>query len=420
MRGPDSTNGYRSLVLLFGLLLVSSIMMYQLFGKSYGAGGMYPEYSSLRADRHGTKLLADGLQKAGYPVKRSYHQLRKIKIAPSTTLFFIGLNGYRDLSLLSKAQEEESPFFPKEGSRLVMTMWPDMAALPPEVEPEEDNVTAESETEAESEAEAESPPSEEQDTAQVQDEESEETEEDCNCPPSYLGLTIKQFEKGEREDRLFRAMAHGVVGTEFLQIPWHSAAYFTDLDESWTVVLRVADQPVLIEKKLGKGSIVVATDSHFLSNEVISHDRNSFFLLWLLGGNKNVVFDEAHHGVQHQESVGKLIRDFDLYWVFIALAVPALLFVLRSSMPLLPPVSDAQHQKASREGRDQFTGLVNILRRHPPEDFLRSCISLWLKANQSWAERHPEQEEKINSIARDLSANEVVRGYKNIVRIIHE
>jgi len=51
---------------------------------------------------------------------------------------------------------------------------------------------------------------------------------------------------------------------------------------------------VVIERDFGKGSVVIATDSYFVSNESMEQDRHADLLAWLIGANKNVVFDEAH------------------------------------------------------------------------------------------------------------------------------
>ena len=42
------------------------------------------------------------------------------------------------------------------------------------------------------------------------------------------------------------------------EIPWHSSLYFDNPDKRWRVIYWSAGRPVIIERRLGQGSIVLA------------------------------------------------------------------------------------------------------------------------------------------------------------------
>ena len=82
----------RSVVLAFFLagLFVWSIL--RLLGVQYSAGGFYPEYSSLRADPHGAKLLFDSLSSLpGLKPERNYLPLEYYHRS-DTVLFLLGIH----------------------------------------------------------------------------------------------------------------------------------------------------------------------------------------------------------------------------------------------------------------------------------------------------------------------------------------
>ena len=79
-----------------GLLLAAAFTWtaLRLFGVQFSAGGFYPEYSSLRADPHGAKLLFDSLGRLpGLRVDRNYLPLEYFNRGPASVLLLgIGLD----------------------------------------------------------------------------------------------------------------------------------------------------------------------------------------------------------------------------------------------------------------------------------------------------------------------------------------
>ena len=396
--------------LLLVLLGVGGLVtIVYLFALRFGVGDIYPQYSSLRADRIGTKVLNESLASAGYDVSRNYHKLNKLKVEPANTVLFIGLPGFDSSFMFNNENYDQLLRLPQEGARLVVTIMPQRKGK------REDDLNEEETKDSLEPVDENNVESSEE---QSSEEQGAQDHKDKSILDDILQLSTEHFVTiGDKESQ-FQSIAYGEFDNASLEIPWYSTLYFTELTPEWRVILKVRGQPVLIERMLLKGSLVVATDSHFLSNEALWHDRDPYFLTWLMGGNKTVVFDEMHHGIKHQVSVGRLIRDFNLHWVLIGLMVPALLFVYRCSMPLLPPVSGLRIKGASRAGRDQFSGLINILRSHSPDNLLQVCASLWCKSNQSWCEKHPMQVEEIEKIAQTGSSRGLVEKYKKISRLV--
>ncbi len=71
---------------------------------------------------------------------------------------------------------------------------------------------------------------------------------------------------------------------------WHSGIIFTNLLHSWRVIYARAGKAVVIERKFGRGSVVIATDSYLLSNEAMLKDRHADLLAWLVGPRQKCGF----------------------------------------------------------------------------------------------------------------------------------
>jgi hypothetical protein len=67
---------------------------------------------------------------------------------------------------------------------------------------------------------------------------------------------------------------------------------------------------VVVERQVGRGTIVMASDSYFLSNEALQRDRHADLLAWLVGSGTQVVFDEAHLGIVEKPGVATLMRKY--------------------------------------------------------------------------------------------------------------
>jgi hypothetical protein len=164
----------------------------------------------------------------------------------------------------------------------------------------------------------------------------------------------------------------------------HSALYFSQLDSDWRVLYaRLAGtnvQPVVVERILGRGSIVLSADSYYFSNEALRAERQPELLAWFLGPAREVIFEETHLGVQEDPGVMTLARKYRLGGMFLALAILGGLFIWRNSVSFLPPYEEqlARERGAQVEGKDSASGFINLLRRNiAPADLMKVCLEQW-------------------------------------------
>ena len=170
-------------------------------------------------------------------------------------------------------------------------------------------------------------------------------------------------------------------------------------------------------------SVVIATDSYFLSNEAMLRDRHPDLLAWLIGPSRTVVFDEAHLGVTEQPNVATLLRRYRLYWFAAGLLLLAGLFIWKNAVSLVPPHSAEQVQDYVA-GKDAAAGFDNLLRRSiSARDLFAVCFIEWKKsAGQTgkYSAARIQQAEASFDAENALPAKDrdAVRAYHNIFKIL--
>jgi hypothetical protein len=163
-------------------------------------------------------------------------------------------------------------------------------------------------------------------------------------------------------------------------LPWHSTLVFDPQDPAWRIIYTRAEKPVLVERSYGKGSIVLSSDSFFLSNEAMKSERYPQLLSWVCGSHRKIVFDETHLGVSKSPGIATLLRKYGLAPFFISLIVLALLAIWKQTARLVP-VYEEEEKATVDAGKDAFTGFTNLLRRNlPPDDLLSACLEEWKRS----------------------------------------
>ena len=103
-------------VVLLAVVLTWSIL--RLIRVQFSAGGFYPDYSSLRADPRGTKLLFDSLSRlSGLRVARNYMPLDYFN-GNRAAVLLLGLR----LEELNPALLEQVEKLARQGNRVVMAL----------------------------------------------------------------------------------------------------------------------------------------------------------------------------------------------------------------------------------------------------------------------------------------------------------
>ena len=375
----------------------------RLFVLRYERGDVYPPYSSLRADPLGVKGIYDALDRLpGVDATRNFRALPKLKPAAPVTLVYAGVTPYaewesRELSVFDALVHD--------GTRAIFTFMPFANAPLPEQMKRAQAVAREQKEKAR--AEKKKPRGKKlgakhakEEAKKTGDEKADEEETDPN-PPVSFGEVAKRWgfdfdylppDKEKKTDRS-AVLADGKAKLE-PEISWHTALCFKDLKPEWRVLYRCAEKPVVIERRFGRGSIVLAADSFFLSNEAMRAERLSKLLAWTFDGPPALVFDEEHHGVRDDPGIATLARKYRLHGVVAGILLLALLFVWKNAVRFIPAYADDLGDGDVVAGKESAEGFVNLLRRTiKPSEILPVCIAEWRKSAAHRAAEQAQVEE---------------------------
>jgi len=200
------------------------------------------------------------------------------------------------------------------------------------------------------------------------------------------------------------------------ELSWHGALYFKDLTATWRTLYTCEGKPVIIERLFGDGTIVLAADSYFLSNEALLRERHPRLLAWLLGPPRTVVFDEEHHGITEQANLVSLVGKYRLHGVLAGLLVISALVLWKWGMPLVPKRPDERAATAEVRGKDAEAGFINLLRRSiPPARLVEVCVEEWEKnAGRQATEAERTHVRAVLRAHRTRSGKDAVAAYRTI------
>ncbi|MBI3882214.1 MAG: DUF4350 domain-containing protein [Verrucomicrobia bacterium] len=400
--------------------------LYRLFELRFASGDVYPPYSTLRADPLGARALFESLELLhDLRATRLYEDLDKVPTGADTTLFVLGLDSR--FNEVSESDARELERLARDGGRIVFTFFPETGK--PFEQQWHEKREAERQAEKDKEPAKKSPPSRRKRFRKSTDDEPEQKsgakkepgadsaearEQGATNRTDQAGGTAKAKKKKkppakDDEFRDFktvslrerwgygvdyqvlkadeRGVARHVTVTRAgddarlpAQLDWHSATLFKTTNAAWRVLYAREDQPVVIERAFGRGSLVLVSDSFFASNEAMRHDRQSALLAWLAGPSRRLVFDETHLGVELNPGIATLARRYRLHGLFASLLLLAVLFVWKNSTSLVPPHDEAAVADAVA-GKDSAAGFVNLLRRSvAPRELLPACLAEWRKS----------------------------------------
>jgi hypothetical protein len=313
----------------------------RLLGVQFATGDFYPEYSSLRTDPLGAKLLYDSLAALpGIAVTRGYVPLAFYQGDASTVL----LLGLRPLELDDAEFLTTLEKTARRGNRVVVAL-----TLPRNDDFDEDTGPAK------------------------------------NTAPSRTG---------SKEKSLLETTWHIRLRRENHRISFDAA-------EGWTPV-RPSATPSAIERTFGKGAIAVYATSSPFSNEAMVIGGILEAVTAAIGPNTSIYFDETHLGIGESGSVIGLVRRYRLMGLAFGLALCAALSIWKHSSPFPPPHTASQQERMI--GRTSFSGLATLLCRHvPPRELASLCWHAWLKSNRN--QLPPERVQRAEAIARDPALN---------------
>ncbi|MDB6155291.1 MAG: hypothetical protein JWL90_3744 [Chthoniobacteraceae bacterium] len=370
----------KRLLLIGFLALVFVCGVVHLFALRFEHGDVYPEYSSLRTDPLGCKAFYDAFrEQPGLTLRRNYRPIVKLQPAPATTLIYAGTPAR---AWWGNKELEAVEAMAAAGSRVVITFvgvtqGPSKRDL--SRESEEEKKRTERRRKKEEKKAAETKP------------EGEPAKEPGKLPEKEAPETYSFDQVAARWGFAFKYLASNVKGSEKAlpgilsgplnkEISWHSVLYFEPRKSGdWETLYSFAEKPVLMERAYGKGSIVLAAESYFLSNEAMLKEPNPELLAWLVGSSSTVVVDEESHGVSENPGIATLVGKYGLQGAVAVLAVLALLFIWKNATPLVPPFEELESGVVL--GKETTEGFINLLRRGiAPGELLQVCAGEWKKA----------------------------------------
>lgn len=409
-------------IVVVAMIFVAGVIC--LFLLRFEAGDIYPPYSSLRADPLGTMALCESLAKLpGLEVRRDTTDRNKLPEESNTTYLHLAAEAY-DWRWLPDEVFEEIERFLTRGGRLVITMrpvtgWEFWSGIPPAPVPITNTNAAGTNAPATGPSKAKKSPGKKSGVKQ---------------PPSMIqerslakrwGADFGHVELAQGEDDIYKPAR--VANQTDLPLPeslvWHSSLVLTNLDPSWQTIYARGEHPVVAEKTFDRGSIVLATDSYFLSNEAMWKEREPRLLAWLVGPAQHIVFDEAHLGVVESSGVAVLMRKYHLTGVIGALVLLAGLFIWKNSFSLVPPYA-GETRSPYVTGKDATAGFVNLLRRNiPPRQLLEVCFEQWTRSLLNRANYRIAAVDQAQTImererARPATARNPVQAYRDIAQAL--
>ena len=348
--------------------------LFQLLKLRFETGDVYPVYSSLRADPLGTMALYEALERMPeMTIERDFSTGNKLPDGRNTTYLHLGAQT-REWKWIDDDEFRTIQGFVTAGGRLVITFFPEVTSpiviFPSEVEEEKS-----------AKKDAEQNPSPSKPTKKKSSRSGSDRIRQRNSIKERWGIDIAFRELEPATNNYESAWVQRQADLPLPEtLEWHSGVIFTNLSTNWHTIYARGTNAVLVERKFGAGTVVMAGDSFFISNEAMVKDRHPELLSWFIGPSHAVVFDEAHFGIFQTEGVATLLRKYRLYPVVGALLLLAILFIWKNAFSFVPPWQMTQTQQFVA-GRESSAGFINLLRRNiPSRDLLQVCFAEWKKS----------------------------------------
>jgi hypothetical protein len=392
-----------------------------LIGLRFDKGDVYPVYSSLRSDPLGTRVLFESLRSVnGVDAIRNNLPLFKMQSLHDTTLLYFGEqeDSFRNSDVETVKHLE---YLVSNGGRLVIT-FEGNTREDPDVDESNPEPSEGSKKEGPS---TDLPPPENFKDEKLRDQTFSTPEVAARSIMERWGVHLSHFKSQNDEEALESNVpqARSARPEEGVRrMNWWGHLYFTQLDPSWRVLYERDKRPVIIERSYLKGSILLAADSYFVSNEALRFERHADLLTEVMGPSHRIIFEEYHLGFQADPSIATLARRYGFEGTFWGLLVLAILFIWRNSSSFIPASSEESAlQKALtvRVQTDDSDSLHFLLRRNIDENSLpQICFEEWKKSLGHQVVLHSEDLQKIH---HHLDArSELIARYQEIAHVIGE
>ena len=472
----------RPVILCAGLLLAAVFVfgLVRLFDLRLDQGDIYPPYSSLRADPLGTSVIYESLEQLpGITPSRYYDATFKIDDGPAHALFVLGTEP-GSLDILTRSEYDTLQRFVFNGGRVVIAYYPQVDdpwsyrysntnetdgpesgakkfrrnshKKKPVADADKDgsttnlaenmdgasgtnDVTSATNTASAQASQAKAHHDRNSRRAQGVPDDEDRADQQQEFQRKYADLS-----KEWGYDFTFKKLGTNLDGSVIFpqasllpskpglppRLAVHTSLCFTNLTNGWaTIYQRDKKAPVVIERKFGAGSVVLVADSYPFSNEAMFKDRSASLISWMLGGGRDVIFEEAHLGIVEQPGMASLMRRYQLHGLIFSLILVAGLFVWKNAISLVPPHEESKGDAGLVvAGRDSASGFVNLVRRSiSPAEIINVCFAEWKKSGVRLAAMSPEQRRDLEQLIRQQAALEPnhrkpVENYRVISQIL--
>ena len=361
---------------LIGLMAAIFVVVgVQMFNVRAEVNGVYPEYSSFRADPKGYRILFETLSRLeSLHVERSVRPLGKLPSGNGKILVVAGLLPTGWPADQTKLLDD---WMTKGGTVLI----------------------------ALSSRQAEA--NEEKTPAEPIEPENKSLRDELDKLESW-GIKIfwsKQSLVTQLQSNLFAD-----------QSSWAGHLYIQPTKSDWEVLAKARDLPVVLQRKVGAGKLVLLADSYPLSNIALAAHRNAALVSWLFPQHSTVIFDETHFGIVEHPGVIGLARQYGLDGAFVAILGLAVLYLWASRYSLRPVRRvrpDSEPAVRGIGGNEVFT---NLLRRTlPSKDLCATCLQIWKQKGPTNPIKQVRLENLLSSLPPTTSQ---VERYNQIVRFL--
>lgn len=350
----------------------------QMFNVRAEVNGVYPEYSSFRADPKGYRVLFETLSRLGsIQVERFEQPLTELPSGAGKILVLAGVPP----SGLSTDQNKLLDDWTAKGGTMLIAFSSLSAA----------SSRDEGETQADPRPQKNKP---------VRDEVGKSE-----------GWGIRIFWSKEI---LLTELQSNLFSDRF---SWAGHLYIQPTKSDWEVMAKARDLPVVLQRNFGAGKLVLLADSYPLSNVALAAHRNAALVSWLFPQHSTVIFDESHFGIVNHPGIIGLARRYGLDGAFVAILGLALLYLWASRYSLKPVHrrrADSQSAVRGLGGSEIFT---NLLRRTlPAKDLCAICLQTWKQKGPTNLAKQARLENLLTSLPPTASQ---VERYNQIVKLQH-
>ena len=360
--------------ILIGLMVaLFAFVGFQMLQVRAEVTGVYPEYSSFRADPKGYRVLFETLSRLGsVHVERFVQPLTDLPASNGRILLLAGVNP----GGLSDDQTKRLDNWMTSGGTLVIAF------------------------------------------TSLQIERDEENLENTQPTKPFRAEVWTSDDWGIRilhsKSNLTTRLQSNLFANEF---SWSGHLYIGPTKGDWEVMAKAQDLPVLVQRNFGTGKLLLLADSYPLSNVALAAHRNADLIGWLFPQQSAVIFDESHFGIINHPGIMSLARRYGLDGAFAAILSLGLLYLWASRYSLNPASrkrSGAEIVIKGMGGNEIFT---NLLRRNlPAKDLCTICLQIWKQKGVSNPIKQARMESLLNSLPPTTSQ---VERYNQIVKLYH-